>query len=91
MQDFFTISQLHSHNSFFQTKYIYIYIILYVIVTIILRLIINNTEVWLAWIACIIPLGYMILTVLWGLYVSAKYNICKYLKERRTKKGKQDK
>ena len=67
----------------------YIYI-LYVIVTIILRLIINNTEVWLAWIACIIPLGYMILTVLWGLYVSAKYNICKYLKERRTKKGKQE-
>ena len=71
--------------------YIYIYIMLYVITTIILRLIIDDTEKWLAWVAAIIPFGYMMLTILWGLYIGIKHNICKYLKERRMKKGKQDK
>ena len=66
-------------------------VLLYVITTIILRLIIDDTEKWLAWVAAIIPFGYMMLTILWGLYIGIKHNICKYLKERRMKKGKQDK
>ena len=70
---------------------VYIYIVLLTIAAVVLKIILTNIEIWLAWVGGIIPFGYIILTLIWLLYVGAKYNICKYLKERRTKKGKQGK
>ena len=68
----------------------YIYISLLLITAIILGCIMD-ISIWWRYVFGYVPIVYIILIVLWELYIGIKHNICKYLKERRMKKGKQDK
>ena len=68
----------------------YIYISLLLITAIILGCIMD-ISIWWRYVFGYVPIVYIILIVLWELYIGIKHNICKYLKERRTKRGKQDK